>query len=61
MTTNDIQVTDARTLRNMADNLKADAKSLFNHNREESMRLFRLFRTITSELHRRRKVAHELN
>lgn len=55
--TTDLQQTDSRTLRTLADGLKADAKALFNHNREEAMRLFRLYRSIVTELHRRRNPA----
>lgn len=57
MTTNDLYQTDSRTLRAMADGLKADAKALFNVNRPEAMRLFRLYRSIVEELHRRRNPA----
>ncbi len=47
----------------MADGLKADAKSLQHSNRTEAMRLFRLFRQITQELHSRHNsaTAHKWN
>lgn len=52
--TPDLYQTSSTDLRVLADGLKADAKALFNHNREEAMRLFRLYRVIVTELHRRR-------
>lgn len=48
-----IQNTDSRTLRTLADGLKADARSLQHTNKPEAMRLFKLYRQITTELHRR--------
>ncbi len=56
-THDDLRTTDSRCLRGMADGLKADAKALYPHNREEAMRLFRLFKRIATELHRRRNPA----
>lgn len=56
-TDRDLQTTDSRRLREMADGLKADAKALFPRNRPEAMRLFRLFKRIATELHRRRNPA----
>jgi len=53
----DLRTTDSRRLRELADNLKADAKALYPYNRTEAMRLFRLFRRIASELHSRRNPA----
>lgn len=52
--TTDLYQTNSTDLRVLADGLKADAKALSNHNREEAMRLFRLYRVIVTELHRRR-------
>jgi hypothetical protein len=54
---NDLRTTDTRCLREMADGLKADAKALYSHDRPEAMRLFRLFKRIATELHRRRNPA----
>jgi len=53
----DLRAIDSRRLRETADNLKADARLLFQHNRPEAMRLFRLFVRIATELHRRRNPA----
>ena len=53
MPTNDLYQTSSTALRALADGLKVDAKALFNHNRPEAMQLFRLYRVITAELHRR--------
>lgn len=53
----DLRTTDSRELRELADSLKADAKAIFQHNRPEAMRLFRLFARIAAELHRRRNPA----
>lgn len=59
----DLQSTGSRTLREMADDLKADAKRLQHSNRTEALRLFRLFRQITQELHGRHNsaTAHKWN
>jgi hypothetical protein len=38
----------------MAETLKADARLLWPHNKQEAMTLFRLFKRIVEELHRRR-------
>jgi len=57
MTNSDLHTTDSRQLRVMADGLKADAKALFQRNRPEAIRLFRLFVRIAAELHRRRNPA----
>lgn len=59
----DIQATDSRTLRTLADGLKADAIAIQHTNRPEAMRLFRLFRQIVTELHRRNNpaIAHNWN
>jgi len=59
----DLQATDSRVLREMADGLKADAKALYPHHKEEAMRLFHLFRAIVTELHRRRNpaIAYQYN
>lgn len=63
-TDRDLRTTDARRLRELAADLKADAKALYPHNTPEAMRLFRLFMRlfrlfmrITTELHRRRNPA----
>lgn len=53
----DLRTTDSGQLRELADCLKADARALFQHNRPEAMRLFRLFVRIATELHRRRNPA----
>lgn len=53
-TENDLRTTDSRCLREMAEGLKADARALFPHDKLEAMRLFRLFKRIATELHRRR-------
>lgn len=57
VTDRDLQATDPRVLRSMADTLKADCKALYPHNKPEAMRLFRRFKQITAELHRRRNPA----
>lgn len=56
-TDDDLRATDSRRLRELADGLKADAKALFPHNKPEAMRLYRLFKRIATELHRRRNPA----
>lgn len=56
-THNDLRTTDSRHLRELADNLKTDAKALYPYNRTEAVRLFRLFRQIAIELHSRRNPA----
>lgn len=64
MQTNDIRQTDSRELRQLADGLKPDAKALWEAgHKTEALRLFRLFREITTELHRRRNPAirHHFN
>ena len=60
---NDLQSTDSRELRRLADGLKVDAKALFTTNKPEAMTLFRLYRKIVTELHRRRNpaIAHQFN
>lgn len=58
MTTNDIGRTESGELRRLADGLKQDARALWDAgNKTEALRLFRLFRKIASELHRRRNPA----
>lgn len=58
MNTNDIGRTDSGELRRLADGLKQDARALWDAgNKTEAMRLFRLFRRIARELHRRRNPA----
>lgn len=53
---NDICKTDSGKLRRLADGLKQDARALWDAgNKTEGMRLFRLFRKIARELHRREK------
>lgn len=54
---NDIYTTDTATLCSMAEELRADAKAMFPFNKGEAMRLFKLFRRITEELHRREKLS----
>lgn len=51
----EIRGTDSRILWELADQLKADAKALYEdgHYRDEALRLFRLYRRIREELHRR--------
>ena len=59
MPTNDIRQTNSRELRQLADGLKQDAKALWEAgHKTESLRLFRLFRQIATELHRRRNPAN---
>jgi len=53
-TDRDLQNMDSRKLRTMADTLKADARLLWPYNKQEAMTLFRLFKRIVEELHRRR-------
>ncbi len=48
---------DSRDLRKMSLELGNDAKALFGHNKPEAMKLFRLYRRIVTELHRRRNPA----
>lgn len=58
MPTNDIRQTDSRELRQLAAGLKPDAKALWQAgHKTEALRLFRLFRQITTELHHRRNPA----
>lgn len=55
----DIQQTDTLKLRRMADELKADSRALWDAgNKPEAMTLFRLFRRLTEELHRRQHPAN---
>ena len=55
MSGNDICKTSSADLREIADELKCDAKALFAAgSKDEAMRLFQLFMRVTQELHRRR-------
>lgn len=58
-----LQFTDTRVLRAMADTCLVDAKALFNHNKEEAMRLFRLAHCCLTEIHRRKNpaICHQFN
>lgn len=57
----DITTTDSATLRRMVADLRSDAAALWAEgspqHREEAMRLFRLFRRLAAEQHRRRNPA----
>lgn len=53
MMNDDLKTTDSRVLREIADELKKDAKILATLDRAESLRLLRLFKRVTAELHRR--------
>jgi hypothetical protein len=53
---NDIATTSTLELRNLADDLKQDAKLYFeNGKKHEALQLFRLFKKLAAEIHRRKK------
>ena len=55
MTRDDLATTSTLRLRQLADDLKQDCRLLWDsNNKTEAMKLFRLFKKITAELHRRR-------